>query len=168
MSKTKKNGTVHYELLYILPNQFTQEEAKKINDKVQKMITDNQGEITYSEDWGKKKLAYPIAHNSHGYYYLIEFDIAGEQMEKIEEWLKMNRDILRHQIVKAKKRTQEEKEQEKEKRAQAKHKEEIEEEKREEEEKKKKEEESRGKEDKTDLKDLDKKLDDILDSHDLL
>jgi ribosomal protein S6 len=136
------------------------------------MITDHKGEVTYAEEWGKKKLAYPIAHNSHGYYYLIEFDVLGEQMQKMDRWLKMNRDILRYQIVKTKKRTQEEKEQENEKRAQAKHKKEVDEEKREQELKQEKEEKKekkdRGKDDKTDLKDLDKKLDDILDSHDLL
>lgn len=167
MSKIKKNGKVHYELLYILPNQFTQGEAKKKDEQVQKVVTDHEGEITYNEEWGKKKLAYPIAHNTHGYYYLVEFDISGEQMPKLEEWLKMNRDILRHQIVKTEKRTQEEKEQEKEKRAQAKHKKEVDEEERQKKEEKKKE-EVRGKDDKADLKDLDEKLDDILDPHDLL
>ncbi len=172
MSKTKKNGTTHYELLYILSNQFTLEEAKKIDEQIRKIIFDQGGKVTYNNEWGKKKLAYPIVHNTHGYYYLVEFDILGEYLSKIDEWLKMNRDILRHQIVKTKKRIQEEKEKEKGKRAQVKHKKEIEEEKTQTSEKRGEEKtqisEKRGEEDKTDLKDLDKKLDDILDSHDLL
>ena len=54
MAKNKKSVTPHYELLYIISNKFTEEEIKPIIEKVSKVITDNKGEITYTEDWGKK------------------------------------------------------------------------------------------------------------------
>lgn len=82
MSRIKSSETPHYEMLYIVSNQFTEEEVKPINAKINKLIVDNGGAITYSEDWGKKKMHYPIKGFSFGYYFLIEFDVNGEQLKK--------------------------------------------------------------------------------------
>ena len=60
MSKTKNSGATHYEILFIVPNKFTEDEAKTVSTQVEKVITENDGKITFSEFWGKKKLAYEI------------------------------------------------------------------------------------------------------------
>ena len=57
MSKTKKSTKGHYELLFIVPNKFTEDETKQIIAKVDEIIIKSGGEITYREYWGKKKLA---------------------------------------------------------------------------------------------------------------
>ena len=99
MSKTKASGAKHYEILFIMPNKFTDDESKKIVEKVGQAITDNGGKITYSEYWGKKKLAYEIKHNAYGYYALFEFDLEGSLLAKIDQTLRLSTDVLRHQIV---------------------------------------------------------------------
>lgn len=182
MSKVKKIESTHYELLYIIPNKFTDEEAVAIDERIKKSITDANGEVTYSEDWGKKKLAYAIGGYNHGYYKLVEFNLAGAELSKFDNSLRLSNDVLRHQIIKTKKRTAEEIEKDKKMSEElfklrrgvdsevvakptdeAKPVEEVKTEETAEE-----EEEKPVAKKKADLKDLDKKLDDILDAEDLL
>ncbi len=165
MSKTKFTGSTHYEILFIVPNKFTEDEAKTIADNIKKIITDNSGQITHDEYWGKKRLAYEINHNSYGYYGLFEFDLEGENLAKIDKALRLSADVLRHQIVKKKVKTGEEVEREEKIRAKIDSKKAAEE-------KEKKEAESTKTKSKTekkvDLKDLDEKLEGILNADDLI
>lgn len=108
MSKTKKSGDGHYEMLFIVPNKFTEDEAKKIIAKVEDSITKAEGKISFSEFWGKKKLAYKIKNNEYGYYSLCEFDLSKESLLKIDKDLRLSTEILRHQIVIKKAKTEEE------------------------------------------------------------
>lgn len=105
MSRTKKTTEPHYELLYLISNKFTEDEVKPIAEKVESIITANGGQITYREDWGKKKLAYPVNHFVYGYYTLVEFDVEPLTLAKIERSIRMMHDVLRHQIVVRKIRT---------------------------------------------------------------
>jgi small subunit ribosomal protein S6 len=107
MSKVKKTESTHYELLFIIPNKFTEDEAKAIDEKVKKQIASVGGEVTYVEDWGKKKLAYPIGGYNHGYYKLAEFDLAGAKLAELDNFLRLSNDVLRHQIIRIAKRTAE-------------------------------------------------------------
>jgi len=99
MSKTKAAGTTHYEILLIVPNKFTDEEAKTVMANVEKIMTENGAAITHNEYWGKKRLAYEIRHNAYGYYGLFEFDLEGKNLAKIDSLLRLSADVLRHQIV---------------------------------------------------------------------
>lgn len=99
MSKTKASGTTHYEILFIIPNKFTDDEAKTVAEKVGQVITTNGGQITHTEYWGKKKMAYEIKHNAYGYYGLFEFDLEGNLLAKVDQNLRLSADVLRHQII---------------------------------------------------------------------
>lgn len=161
MSKIKKTGVSHYELLYIIPNKFTEDEAVKINEKIKKLIVDNNGNITFSEVWGKKRLAYAIDHFDHGYYNLFEFDLDGKNLEKIDTDMRISNEVLRHQIVKKEVKTSD----------QIKFDKKIAEKiaaKNIAKEKKEKEHEKATDESKVKLEDLDKRLDKILETDDLL
>lgn len=163
MAKNKKNEIPHYELLYIVSNKYTEDELKPIIENVDKIIKENNGTITHKEEWGKKKLAYPIKHFNYGYYNLAEFDVEAGQVEKINKALRMLAEVLRHTIVAKTVKTEEEIKAEKEK-AKAIAQKAIKEKRKEKEEPVKKEERKT----KVDLKDLDEKLDKILDTDDLL
>lgn len=158
MSKTKSSDIPHYELLYIISNKFTEDEVKPIAEKINKIITDAGAAITLSEEWGKKKLAFPIKNFSFGYYNLAEFNCSGASMESINRSLSMSKEILRHLIiskpVKSEIKIREEREISKKIASKAA-----------EQQKKFEEEKTKGK---VDLKELDEKLDKILDTDDLL
>jgi small subunit ribosomal protein S6 len=182
MSKVKSSEKSRYELLYIIPNKFTEDEAKAIDEKIKKQISSLEGEIVYSEDWGKKKLAYAIDNFNHGYYKLAEFDLFGAKLQELDNFLRLSSDVLRHQLIRAAKRTLEQIAADKKKsdelaaiRKKAKEGGAEKTEKAEEktaglvaEEKTQPVEERKTFKKKADLKDLDQKLDDILDTKDLI
>ena len=166
MSKVKNDTTPHYEMLYIVSAKFTEEEAPQAVERVEDLIKKHEGQKTYSEVWKKKKFAYPINHENYGYYFLVEFDSAAEKVEQIDKEMRLSTDIVRHMIVAKPKLSQAEIEAQKQK-EQAILDKEIEAKKQEIEEAEKEEEKPKAKKT-TDLKDLDDKLDKILDTDDLL
>lgn len=113
MSKSKPSGAAHYEMLFIISNRFTEDEAKKCVAKVENIISQSEGKITLNEFWGKKRLAYPIKHETYGYYNLMEFDLERTALAKLEEKLRLDHDVLRHLIVIKKVKTDEQLQKEK-------------------------------------------------------
>lgn len=90
----------NYELLYIISNQYTDDEAKKINEKVNGMLKGFGAVLGLEEDLGKKKLAYPIGQVAHGYYLLNEFELEdGAKLAAINDNLRLDKEILRAQII---------------------------------------------------------------------
>jgi len=167
MSKTKKAEKTHYEILFIIPNKFTEDEAKTVMGTVEKTITENGGQITHSEYWGKKRLAYEIKHDTYGYYGLFEFNLEGELLAKIDQTLRLSTDVLRHQIIVKKVKSSEEVARDQEIRVKIDSKK-AEVEKKQIEKTKKTSSTITKKERKVDLKDLDEKLEGILNADDLI
>lgn len=154
----------HYEICYIISSTFTQEETTPIVSKVEDLLKQHQAQITKKEDMGKLKFAYPIKHQSHGYYQVVEFDLPKKELKSLQESLLLANELLRFLITKKKMKTDKELAQEKafqEKLARKKGAE-IEKIKAEKEESKEKPKKSKA--DKVSLEDLDKKLDEILDT----
>jgi small subunit ribosomal protein S6 len=65
--------TNQYETVFIMTPVLSDEQMKETVKKYQQYLTDNGAEIVYENNWGLKKLAYPIQKKSTGFYYLIEF-----------------------------------------------------------------------------------------------
>ncbi len=89
-----------YELLYIIPSSFADAEVEGVQKKIAGMITEAGGEITRDESLGKLKLAYPINHVRHGTYILVYFAVETAAIKELDNKLKLNEEILRHTIVK--------------------------------------------------------------------
>jgi len=108
MAKNKSSQLPRYELLYVVSNKFTGEETEPIAQKVEDLITTNDGNIIYRENWGKRRMSYPIKGFQFGYYRLLEFDLPADKIQEINRYLRLSNDILRHQIIKRQPRTVEE------------------------------------------------------------
>ena len=168
MAKNKKNVRPHYEMLYIVSNRYTEEEVQPVVQSINGIIEKHGGAIGYQEVWGRKKLCYPINHEHYGYYFLTEFDLENNQANELNRELELNNEVVRHMIVSKKARSLEQIEAEKraeEKRLQEKIKKAEEKEVKTDKEVKKEINESKKA---LNLKDLDEKLDKILDTDDLL
>lgn len=107
MSKVKSGEAPHYELLYLISNQYSEDEVKPIMEKVNSLITASQGTITLSQELGKKRLAYPIKGFNYGYYNLLEFNMPGKNLAKFDRALGLMSEILRQQVVLKKVKTEE-------------------------------------------------------------
>ncbi len=98
----------HYELMYIAPLKMgTEESDAAVPDKVRAMLSDQGAKITMEEDLGKRKLAFPVNHARYGTYVVMEFDLEPEKLGKINEWFRLSSDILRAQLIAKKLKTPE-------------------------------------------------------------
>ena len=92
-----------YETVFIATPVLSEVQMKEAVSKFKKVITDNKGEIIYEEDWGLKKLAYPIQKKSTGFYHLIEFKVEGDSIAKLETEFRRDERILRFLTMKMEK-----------------------------------------------------------------
>jgi len=84
-----------YETVFIATPVLSETQMKEAVQKFKKVITDNGGEIIHEENWGLKKLAYPIQKKSTGFYYLVEFRGPGELIEQLELQYRRDERIIR-------------------------------------------------------------------------
>ncbi len=84
-----------YETVFIATPVLSEAQMKEAVDKYKNLITKNGGKIVHEENWGLKKLAYPIQKKSTGFYYLIEFSCEGEFIAKLETEYRRDERIIR-------------------------------------------------------------------------
>jgi small subunit ribosomal protein S6 len=72
----------------------------KPTQKVEKIITDAGGKITNTDNWGKRKLAYPIKKQEYGIYVFYTTDMPAEAPKKINDALNITDEVIRFLIVK--------------------------------------------------------------------
>ena len=84
-----------YETVVILTPLLTEESAKEVIAKYTKLLKDGGAEIVQEDNWGLKKLAYPIQKKSTGYYHLTEFKAPGDLINKLEVEYRRDERILR-------------------------------------------------------------------------
>jgi small subunit ribosomal protein S6 len=84
-----------YETVFIATPVLSENQMKEAVQKFKKVITDNEGELVHEENWGLKKLAYPIQKKSTGFYYLVEFKGEGTIVEKLELQFRRDERIIR-------------------------------------------------------------------------
>lgn len=90
----------NYELVYIVSGNFTENEVPKVIEKIEAVLLKYGAVLGYKKDLGKKKLAYPINKSLHGYYIVTEFELAeGPKLQEINNYLRLDKEILRAQII---------------------------------------------------------------------
>jgi len=89
-----------YETVFILTPVLSDDQAKEAVQKFESEITAFGAKIKHSENWGLRKLAYPIQKKSTGFYFLIEFEGEGDVVAKYELMMKRDERVLRFLTVK--------------------------------------------------------------------
>jgi small subunit ribosomal protein S6 len=89
-----------YELVFIINPEIVEESLDTTIENVNKLITEMGGTISNAEQWGKRKLAYPIEHFIEGSYVLTEFKLKPTLSKELEANLQTSEEILRHLLVK--------------------------------------------------------------------
>lgn len=74
-------------------------DLEKATSRVEKIFTDNGAKITNVDNWGKRKLAYPINKNESAVYVFYTLDIPGESVRKIENTLNITDEVIRFLIT---------------------------------------------------------------------
>lgn len=88
-----------YETVFIVTPVLSEEQIKETVKKYQTLLTDNGAEIVFENNWGMRKLAYPIQKKTTGFYYLIEFKAEGNVIATLETAYKRDERLLRFLTV---------------------------------------------------------------------
>ncbi len=88
-----------YETVFIMTPVLSEEQMKETVQKFEKILTDKGAEIVHQENWGLRKLEYPIQKKSSGFYHLIEFKAEGSVVEALELQYRRDERIMRFLTV---------------------------------------------------------------------
>lgn len=88
-----------YELLYVISPRLSAEDADAMVERVGALIEGVGGSISMVENWGRRRLAYPVRHHFEGTYVLTYLTMPGERSAEFERALHINEDVLRHLLI---------------------------------------------------------------------
>ena len=74
----------HYESVFILNPVLSETQIEEAVQKYVSFIKTQEGSLTHQENWGLKKLAYPIENKKSGFYHLLEFTAPNETVSALE------------------------------------------------------------------------------------
>ena len=92
--------TSKYENVFIVRPDLSEEAAKAMCEKFTSLITSNGGIVDSVNEWGKKKLAYPINDLTEGYYFIVNFTSAATLPAELDRVFNITDGILRSLIIK--------------------------------------------------------------------
>lgn len=89
-----------YELGFILNPEVNEEQTGALLQRIEQITTTHDGQIVQVNQWGRRRLAYPIDHNRDGLYVFVDMILTPETVVELDRSLKVTEEVLRHIIVK--------------------------------------------------------------------
>jgi small subunit ribosomal protein S6 len=87
-----------YELGFILNPEVSEEEIRSLLDRIEQIIANYGGQIFKVNQWGRRRLAYPIERHRDGYYIFIDMVLTPETVTEIERTLRVSEIVFRHMM----------------------------------------------------------------------
>ena len=84
-----------YETVFILTPVLSEVQVRDAVDKFRAVLTDNGASIINEEDWGLRKLAYPIQKKNTGFYHLLEYTAPGTAIEVLNTEFRRDERVIR-------------------------------------------------------------------------
>lgn len=88
-----------YEHVFIARQDISAAQVEALTESVNQIVRDNGGDVTKSEYWGVKSLAYRIRKNRKGHYSLLNIDAPAGAISELERNMRLNEDILRYMTI---------------------------------------------------------------------
>ena len=88
----------NYEVMFIL-DPALEDDKKDATVETVKTIIASEGEVGNVDNWGMKKLAYPIQKKTEGYYVVVEFKAPHTLPKELDRRLKISDNVMRHIII---------------------------------------------------------------------
>lgn len=89
----------NYETIVIINPTIDEAAIKGTVDKIRELISAN-GKVESVEEWGNKKLAYPVKKHTEGYYVLVNFSSNPEFIDELERVYNITDEVLKHIVIK--------------------------------------------------------------------
>lgn len=87
-----------YELGFILNPEVNEEQTRAILERIEQIVSNYDGQIMRVNQWGRRRLAYPIERNRDGFYVFIDMILTPETVSELDRTLKVSEEVLRHLI----------------------------------------------------------------------
>ena len=87
-----------YEIGYILNPEVSEEQTRAILERIEQIVANYDGQVLKVNQWGRRKLAYPIEHHRDGFYVFIDTILTPETIAELDRTLKVSEEVLRHLI----------------------------------------------------------------------
>ena len=92
-----------YELMLVMNPALSKEDSLGAKDRVKDIIGEEGGEITSEDDWGTRRLAYPIKKAGKPYmegnYQILRFNMEAHDVSELENQIRLSENVLRHMVV---------------------------------------------------------------------
>jgi small subunit ribosomal protein S6 len=98
-AKAGRNTLNDYELVTILNPEIRDEDVNGTVERITQYITSKGGEVQNIDQWGRRRLAYPIARQFEGTYIVTHLRLAPADAAELEANLRISEDVLRHLLV---------------------------------------------------------------------
>ncbi len=85
-----------YELGVIFNPEVSEEETRSVLDRIEQIVTTHDGQIVRVNQWGRRRLAYPIERHRDGLYMFIDMILTPETVSDLERMLKVSEIVLRY------------------------------------------------------------------------
>jgi len=89
----------HYETVFILNPVLSEDQIKETVQKYEDFLVSKGAKMVSKEDWGLKKLAYPIQNKKSGFYHLFEFTVEGDAINALEVEFRRDERFMRYLTV---------------------------------------------------------------------
>ena len=87
-----------YEIGFILNPEVSEEQTRAILDRVEQVVANHNGEVVRVNQWGRRRLGYPIQRHRDGFYVFVDMILTPETVIELERTLKVSEEVLRHLI----------------------------------------------------------------------
>ena len=88
-----------YECIYILDPSLDEQTVRDKATKFGEVVTSRQGVIQNLDQWGKRKLAYPIKKRFEGFYTFMRFSGTTEILQELNRVFRFDEQVIRHMII---------------------------------------------------------------------
>lgn len=87
--------------MFMLPGSIEESKVPAIKTQAMAFLKDANATVTSEFDMGRRRLAYPIKDQTHGYYHVLQFDIEATGIQSLDTKFRLDAEIKRHLITRS-------------------------------------------------------------------
>lgn len=88
-----------YEVMYIINSSVEEEKRAELIASLEQIITDGNGTVLKTDEWGMRDFAYEIDHMTKGYYVVVTFEADNECLKEYDRRMHLNQSVVRYMII---------------------------------------------------------------------
>ena len=90
-----------YEVMVIFDAGLEEDAVRALVDRFTRQLTAAGAKSVTTDNWGKRRLAYPVRHRNEGYYVVMKFRSDPDGAKELERQMRLNENVLRALVIRA-------------------------------------------------------------------